>query len=137
MPRAALSDYVRSSGRLSGATFRFASPAVRAVLLAGGEDFFCNGLHLHEIEETQRRGGSAADAQLRPAVQQELEGAAALLPELLEHRLQPPPLVVQGPRHRFRVRIQFDDRIDIWSAFIDGGDALQVQLRDLACAQLA
>ena len=32
MPRAALSNDVRSSGRLSGAAFRFASPAVRAVL---------------------------------------------------------------------------------------------------------
>lgn len=32
MPRAALTDDVRRSGRLSGATFRFASPAVRAVL---------------------------------------------------------------------------------------------------------
>jgi len=33
----------------------------RVLVLAGGEDHFCHGIHLHAIEAAQARGGSAAD----------------------------------------------------------------------------
>jgi len=38
--------------------------ATRVLVLDGGPDFFCNGIHLHEIEADQLEGGSAADASL-------------------------------------------------------------------------
>jgi putative two-component system hydrogenase maturation factor HypX/HoxX len=56
----------RQAARLIDA-LRFAKQRDTQVLvLAGGPDFFCNGIHLHEIEAAaQRAGDGAADASLR------------------------------------------------------------------------
>lgn len=37
----------------------------RVLVLAGGEDHFCHGIHLHAIEAAQEAGGSAADESMR------------------------------------------------------------------------
>ncbi|MBL8341333.1 MAG: hydrogenase maturation protein [Rubrivivax sp.] len=56
----------RQAARLIDA-LRFAGQRDTQVLvLAGGPDFFCNGIHLHEIEAaSQRAGDGAADASMR------------------------------------------------------------------------
>jgi putative two-component system hydrogenase maturation factor HypX/HoxX len=54
----------RASARLLAALAEIAARPVRTLVLAGGEGFFCNGIHLHEIEATQLEGGSAADASM-------------------------------------------------------------------------
>lgn len=37
----------------------------RVLVLAGGDDHFCHGIHLHAIEAAQEAGGSAADESMR------------------------------------------------------------------------
>ena len=56
----------RACARLLAA-LRFARGRdTRVLVLAGGADFFCNGIHLHEIEAAAARpGDSAAEASLR------------------------------------------------------------------------
>ncbi|MBL8324072.1 MAG: hydrogenase maturation protein [Rubrivivax sp.] len=56
----------RQAARLIDA-LRFARQRdTRVLVLAGGPDFFCNGIHLHEIEAaSQRAGDGAADASMR------------------------------------------------------------------------
>jgi putative two-component system hydrogenase maturation factor HypX/HoxX len=56
---------VRQCARLLDALREVAARPTRVLLLAGGADFFCNGIHLHEIEAAQHEaGGSAADASM-------------------------------------------------------------------------
>lgn len=56
---------VRQCGRLLAALHEVAARPVRVLVLAGGAEFFCNGIHLHEIEATQHdTDGSAADASM-------------------------------------------------------------------------
>lgn len=56
---------VRQCGRLIAALREVADRPTRVLVLAGGADFFCNGIHLHEIEAAQHEaGGSAADASM-------------------------------------------------------------------------
>jgi putative two-component system hydrogenase maturation factor HypX/HoxX len=55
----------RQCGRLIAALREVAARPIRVLVLAGGADFFCNGIHLHEIEAAQHEaGGSAADASM-------------------------------------------------------------------------
>jgi putative two-component system hydrogenase maturation factor HypX/HoxX len=54
----------RGSARLLAALHEALARPTRALVLAGGEGFFCNGIHLHEIEAAQLAGGSAADASM-------------------------------------------------------------------------
>jgi putative two-component system hydrogenase maturation factor HypX/HoxX len=56
----------RQCERLARAIRELRSRPVRVLVLAGGADFFSNGVHLNTIEaEGQAPGGSAADASLR------------------------------------------------------------------------
>lgn len=56
----------RQCGRLLDALREVRTRDTRVLVLAGGADFFSNGIHLNTIEaEGQRAGGSAADASLR------------------------------------------------------------------------
>lgn len=56
----------RQCGRLARAIRELRGRPVRVLVLAGGADFFSNGVHLNTIEaEGQAPGGSAADASLR------------------------------------------------------------------------
>ncbi len=56
----------RQAARLVQALQQLRSRPVRVLVLAGGADFFCNGIHLHAIEAAgQRDGDSAADASMR------------------------------------------------------------------------
>lgn len=56
---------VRQCGRLLAALREAAARPTRVLVLGGGADFFCNGIHLHEIEAAQHdSGGSAADASM-------------------------------------------------------------------------
>jgi len=54
----------RQCRRLEVALHEAARRQTRVLVLDGGPDFFCNGIHLHEIEASQLEGGSAADASL-------------------------------------------------------------------------
>lgn len=56
----------RQAQRLLQALRHARSRATRVLLLSGGADHFCNGIHLHAIEAAaQRDGDSAADASMR------------------------------------------------------------------------
>jgi putative two-component system protein, hydrogenase maturation factor HypX/HoxX len=56
---------VRQCVRLQAAIRAVAARPTRVLVLAGGADFFSNGIHLHEIEAAQHEaGGSAADASM-------------------------------------------------------------------------
>jgi putative two-component system hydrogenase maturation factor HypX/HoxX len=56
----------RQSRRLVQALRELRARATRVLVLAGGADFFSNGIHLHAIEAAaQRDGDSAADASMR------------------------------------------------------------------------
>jgi putative two-component system protein, hydrogenase maturation factor HypX/HoxX len=56
----------RQCGRLLDALDHARRRDTVALVLAGGDGFFCNGIHLHEIEAAaQREGDSAADASWR------------------------------------------------------------------------
>lgn len=56
----------RQCRRLLQAMEHAAAQATQVLVLAGGEGFFCNGIHLHSIEAAdQRPGDSAADASWR------------------------------------------------------------------------
>jgi putative two-component system hydrogenase maturation factor HypX/HoxX len=55
---------VRQCRRLQAALDEVALRPTRVLVLAGGPDFFSNGIHLHEIEASQLEGGSAADASM-------------------------------------------------------------------------
>lgn len=54
----------RQCRRLQAALQQLAERPARVLVLAGGAEFFSNGIHLHEIEAAQREGGSAADASM-------------------------------------------------------------------------
>jgi putative two-component system hydrogenase maturation factor HypX/HoxX len=54
----------RQCRRLEAALHEVAQRATQVLVLDGGPDFFCNGIHLHEIEADQLEDGSAADASL-------------------------------------------------------------------------
>jgi putative two-component system hydrogenase maturation factor HypX/HoxX len=54
----------RQCRRLLAALREVAARPAQVLVLAGGPDFFSNGIHLHEIEATQLAGGSAADASM-------------------------------------------------------------------------
>lgn len=54
----------RQCRRLHAALAEVAARATRVLVLDGGPDFFCNGIHLHDIEAVQWDGGSAAEASL-------------------------------------------------------------------------
>ncbi|WP_395704058.1 enoyl-CoA hydratase-related protein [Aquabacterium sp.] len=56
----------RASARLLAAWREACSRDTQVLVLAGGADQFCNGIHLHEIEAAARRANdSAADASMR------------------------------------------------------------------------
>ncbi|MBL8331418.1 MAG: hydrogenase maturation protein [Rubrivivax sp.] len=56
----------RQAGRLQQALSELAARDTQVLVLAGGRDFFCNGIHLHEIEACAHDAGdSAADASWR------------------------------------------------------------------------
>jgi len=56
---------VRQCARLIDALREAAARPTRVLVLAGGAEFFCNGIHLHEIEAAQHApDGSAADASM-------------------------------------------------------------------------
>jgi putative two-component system hydrogenase maturation factor HypX/HoxX len=56
----------RQAARLIGALHFAKQRDTQVLVLAGGPDFFCNGIHLHEIEAAaQRPGDGAADASMR------------------------------------------------------------------------
>ena len=56
----------RQSRRLVQALAQARARDTRVLVLAGGADFFCNGIHLHDIEAAAARAGdSAADASMR------------------------------------------------------------------------
>jgi putative two-component system hydrogenase maturation factor HypX/HoxX len=55
----------RQAGRLRDALRALRARPLQLLVLEGGEDFFCNGIHLHEIEAATLEGGSAADASMR------------------------------------------------------------------------
>lgn len=55
----------RQCERLAGALRTLRARPLRALVLAGGSEFFSNGIHLHEIEAATLEGGSAADASMR------------------------------------------------------------------------
>jgi len=56
----------RQAARLLQALSQAAARPTRVLMLAGGADFFCNGIHLHAIEAAAARpGDSAADASMR------------------------------------------------------------------------
>lgn len=56
----------RQAERLVAAVQEARARPTQVLVLGGGRDFFCNGIHLHEIEAAQALcGDSAADASLR------------------------------------------------------------------------
>ena len=56
----------RAAARLLAAWREACARDTQVLVLAGGADFFCNGIHLHEIEAAARRANdSAADASMR------------------------------------------------------------------------
>jgi putative two-component system hydrogenase maturation factor HypX/HoxX len=56
----------RQCRRLQAALHDVRGRDLQVLVLAGGSDFFCNGIHLHEIEAcAHREGDSAADASMR------------------------------------------------------------------------
>jgi putative two-component system hydrogenase maturation factor HypX/HoxX len=56
----------RASARLLAAWRQACARDTQVLVLAGGADSFCNGIHLHEIEAAARRAGdSAAEASMR------------------------------------------------------------------------
>lgn len=56
----------RQCQRLTEALRWVRTRATQVLVLAGGQEFFSNGIHLHDIEATQRvAGDSAADASMR------------------------------------------------------------------------
>jgi len=56
----------RQAARLVAALREVRQRPTQVLVLAGSRDFFCNGIHLHEIEAAQGRAGdSAADASMR------------------------------------------------------------------------
>jgi putative two-component system hydrogenase maturation factor HypX/HoxX len=55
----------RQCRRLTAALQEVALRPTQVLVLDGGPDYFCNGIHLHEIEAEQLEGGSAADASMR------------------------------------------------------------------------
>lgn len=56
----------RQATRLIGALQFARQRDTQVLVLAGGPDFFCNGIHLHEIEAAAHRAGDgAADASMR------------------------------------------------------------------------
>lgn len=55
---------VRQARRLIDALAEVARDDARVLVLDGGPDFFCNGIHLHDIEAASLEGGSAADASM-------------------------------------------------------------------------
>jgi putative two-component system hydrogenase maturation factor HypX/HoxX len=55
---------VRQACRLVAALAEVAADDARVLVLDGGADFFCNGIHLHDIEADGLAGGSAADASM-------------------------------------------------------------------------
>ncbi len=54
----------RQAQRLLAAWAEVTARDTRVLVIDGGEEFFCNGIHLHEIEAAQLEGGSAAEASL-------------------------------------------------------------------------
>ena len=55
----------RQCRRLLAALREVGARPTRVLVLAGGQEFFCNGIHLHEIEAAQHDAqGSAADASM-------------------------------------------------------------------------
>jgi putative two-component system hydrogenase maturation factor HypX/HoxX len=54
----------RQCRRLQAALAEVARRPTRVLVLDGGAEHFCNGIHLHDIEADQLAGGSAADASL-------------------------------------------------------------------------
>lgn len=54
----------RQCRRLEAALREVAARPTKVLVLAGGAEFFSNGIHLHEIEAVQLQGGSAADASM-------------------------------------------------------------------------
>lgn len=52
-------------GRLRDALRHARARPTRVLVLAGGDDHFCHGIHLHAIEAAQDDGGSAADESMR------------------------------------------------------------------------
>ena len=57
--------HMRGDARLLQALRHAHTRPTRVLVLAGGEDHFCHGIHLHAIEAAQARGGSAADESWR------------------------------------------------------------------------
>ena len=55
----------RQGQRLAAALRELRARPTRVLLLAGGAEFFSNGIHLHDIEAAAMEGGSAADASMR------------------------------------------------------------------------
>lgn len=56
----------RQAARLAAALYEVRARPTQVLVLAGSRDFFCNGIHLHEIEAAQALvGDSAAEASMR------------------------------------------------------------------------